>query len=200
MVWPNVTIIIDELINTIWDLIKDIIKWPAVMLAIRRTANVNGRIILLISSINTINIIRLNGVPEGTKWESIFFVLIIHPYKIKLIHNVKATGNVISIWLVDVKMNGNRPKELFNINTKNRGKNIITAKWELIDIFGFNSWLIFVDIILFIFEVILDIIQKEDGIKINGKIKTNQFKFEFIVEEGSKIENILIIIFSWIFY
>jgi len=40
---------------------------------------------------------------------------------------------------VDVKMNGNRPKELFNINTKNRGKNIITAKWELIDIFGFNS-------------------------------------------------------------
>ena len=41
-------------------------KCPAVMLAVRRTANVQGRIRLLIVSIITINGINMVGVPWGT--------------------------------------------------------------------------------------------------------------------------------------
>ena len=37
------------------------------MLAANRTDRVRGRIMLLISSINTMNIIRAAGVPRGTK-------------------------------------------------------------------------------------------------------------------------------------
>lgn len=69
----------DELKNVICDLMRDIIKWPAVILAINRTAKVKGRIILLINSIKTMNIIRLNGVPLGIKWDNMFFVFLIQP-------------------------------------------------------------------------------------------------------------------------
>jgi len=41
-------------------------KCPATMLAVKRTDNVIGRIILLISSINAIKFIRGVGVPVGT--------------------------------------------------------------------------------------------------------------------------------------
>lgn len=42
-------------------------RCPAVMLAANRTPKVIGRIIFLISSIKTINLIRNTGVPVGTK-------------------------------------------------------------------------------------------------------------------------------------
>lgn len=42
-------------------------KWPAIILAERRTAKVPGRIIFLIVSIQTINGIKTGGVPCGTK-------------------------------------------------------------------------------------------------------------------------------------
>lgn len=44
-------------------------KWPAIMLAVKRIANVNGRIIKLIDSIKTMKGIRMGGVPWGVKWE-----------------------------------------------------------------------------------------------------------------------------------
>lgn len=43
-------------------------KWPAIILAASRTANVPGRIILLIVSIKTIKGIKGPGVPCGTRW------------------------------------------------------------------------------------------------------------------------------------
>lgn len=42
-------------------------RWPAIMLAERRTAKVPGRITLLTVSITTMNVIRAEGVPWGTK-------------------------------------------------------------------------------------------------------------------------------------
>jgi len=60
------------------------------MLAINRIANVNGRINVLIVSIITINNISKNGVPVGIKWAKLFFVDLIHVYRIIALHIGKA--------------------------------------------------------------------------------------------------------------
>lgn len=46
-------------------------KWPAIILAAKRTDKVSGRIDDLIISIITIKGIRATGVPKGTRWASI---------------------------------------------------------------------------------------------------------------------------------
>jgi len=48
-------------------LTRTINRWPATILAANRTESVNGRITVLIISINTINGISGYGVPIGTK-------------------------------------------------------------------------------------------------------------------------------------
>ena len=55
---------------TPWDLSKVSSKWPATMLAVKRTERVIGRIRELTNSINTIKGIKRGGVPTGTKWAS----------------------------------------------------------------------------------------------------------------------------------
>lgn len=54
-------------------------KWPAIILAVSRTAKVPGRITFLIVSMHTIKGIKMPGVPWGTKWQNICWVLLIHP-------------------------------------------------------------------------------------------------------------------------
>lgn len=54
-------------------------RWPAIIFAERRIARVPGRIIFLIVSINTINGIRIVGVPWGIKWINMCFVLFSQP-------------------------------------------------------------------------------------------------------------------------
>jgi hypothetical protein len=54
-------------------------KWPAIILADKRTAKVPGRIIFLIDSIKTIKGISRLGVLSGTRWANINFILLIHP-------------------------------------------------------------------------------------------------------------------------
>lgn len=82
------------------------------MFAESRTAKVPGRIIFLIVSIKTIKGIKTGGVPWGTKWANICFVLLIHPKNIKLNHRGNAKDRVKVIWLVLVKIYGNKPKKL----------------------------------------------------------------------------------------
>ena len=79
-------------------------KCPAIILAESRTANVPGRITFLIVSINTIKGIKTGGVPWGTKWANICFVLFNQPNNINLNHKGKAKERVIVIWLVLVKI------------------------------------------------------------------------------------------------
>ena len=69
-------------------------KCPAIILAVRRTANVPGRIRLLIVSIITINFINIVGVPWGTKCSNMWLVFFIQPNNINLIHSGKATVSV----------------------------------------------------------------------------------------------------------
>lgn len=58
---------------------RDNRRWPAVMLAVRRIARVNGRITLLSLSINTRKGIRGEGVLIGTRWRAILLKLNIQP-------------------------------------------------------------------------------------------------------------------------
>lgn len=95
-------------------------KWPAIILAESRTAKVPGRIMFLIVSIKTINGINTGGVPCGTRWANICFVLLIQPKNIKLSQRGRARDNVRVMWLVLVKIYGNRPRKLLKrINVNN---------------------------------------------------------------------------------
>jgi len=58
---------------------RDSKRCPAIRLAVRRTHRVMGRIMVLTSSITTMNDIRAGGVPSGVRWISICLVLSIHP-------------------------------------------------------------------------------------------------------------------------
>ncbi len=48
--------------------IKDINKWPAIILAVRRKVRARGRIRFLKTSTITIKLISITGVPTGIKW------------------------------------------------------------------------------------------------------------------------------------
>lgn len=79
-------------------------RWPAIILAVNRTAKVPGRITFLIVSIHTIKGISAEGVPWGTKWANICWVWLIHPYSINLSQRGSANERVIVKWLVLVKI------------------------------------------------------------------------------------------------
>lgn len=93
---------------------RDNNKWPAIMLAVSRIESVIGRIINLIDSIITIKGIKIHGVLEGVKWESILLVNLIHPNNIIPIHKVIEKDKQNLIWLDEVKINGNNPIKLLN--------------------------------------------------------------------------------------
>lgn len=99
-------------------------KWPAIILADNRTANVPGRMIFLMVSIITIKGIKTDGVPWGTKCVNICFVLLNQPYNIKLNQRGRAKVKVKVIWLVLVKIYGNSPKKLLNKIKENKEINI----------------------------------------------------------------------------
>jgi hypothetical protein len=78
----------------------------------------------LIVSINTINGIRTEGVPCGTRCANICFVLLIQPIIINLNHKGRAKDSVKVIWLVLVKIYGNNPKKLLKRMKENKEINI----------------------------------------------------------------------------
>jgi threonine/homoserine efflux transporter RhtA len=69
-------------------------RCPAVIFAVQRTANVPGRIKLLIVSMTTINGINTVGVPCGTKCSNMWLVFLIQPNNINLIHRGRARVSV----------------------------------------------------------------------------------------------------------
>jgi len=80
--------------------IKDIIKCPAIILVVSRTANVIGRISLLVSSIMTIRGINGVGVPRGTRWANNDFLNFLIAKKIIPIHSLKEIVKFTLILLV----------------------------------------------------------------------------------------------------
>lgn len=79
-------------------------RCPAIILADNRIARVPGRIIFLIDSIQTIKGIKIGGVPWGTKWANICWVLFNQPKIMKDIHKGKESIIVRTICLVLVKI------------------------------------------------------------------------------------------------
>ena len=101
-------------------------KCPATILAIRRTAKVRGRIILLMDSIKTIKGMRGVGVLWGTKCANICFIWLNQPNIIKATHKGKLRVRVKARCLVDVKMYGNSPSMLLpKIKKKTEIKTIV---------------------------------------------------------------------------
>jgi hypothetical protein len=89
-------------------------KCPAIIFAVKCTASVPGGIRLLIVSMITIDGFNMVSVPYGTKCSNTWFVFLIHPNNINLIHTGRAKIGVIVRCLVLVKMYGNNPKKLSN--------------------------------------------------------------------------------------
>lgn len=172
-------------------------KWPAIMLAARRTARVPGRITFLIVSINTIKGMSTDGVPWGTKWANICWVWLIHPETINVTHKGIDKERVITMCLDLVKTYGNKPKKLLNtINLNNLINRIDTPKCE-----GSNKALNSLCRVWVIFVHNKD--QREGEAQyIYGtnsrpsKVDTQFKEKEKILEDGSKIENKLAIIFK----
>jgi len=53
-----------------------------------------------------------NGVPRGTRWENIELWKFTHPRDMKPIQKGKEILKVIDMWLVEVKIYGNKPIKL----------------------------------------------------------------------------------------
>lgn len=88
----------------VWFPRRVINKCPATMFAINRTDSVIGRITFLTVSIKTINGMRADGVPEGTKWANMYIVLLIQPNIINLNHIGRARVKVKVMCLDAVKI------------------------------------------------------------------------------------------------
>lgn len=94
-------------------------KCPAIIFAAKQILNVPGRIMFLINSIITINGIKILGVPWGTWWASMWFVLNVHPIIINLIHIGNDKDKFIDMCLLDVKTNEKSPIKLIIIIIEN---------------------------------------------------------------------------------
>lgn len=99
--------------------IKDINKWPAIILAVKRKVKAIGRIKFLSNSTNTINLIRAIGVPAGIRW----FKKSTNDFnQLKLMiatQKVKAKGKVNNKWEVTEKIKGNKAIKLYKANNIN---------------------------------------------------------------------------------
>lgn len=92
--------------------IKCIRRWPAVILAVNRTANAIGWIKRLIVSIIISIGIRGIGVPCGRKWANDALVLWRNPVITAPAHRGMAIPKFIDNWVVGVKEWGRRPRRL----------------------------------------------------------------------------------------
>lgn len=146
----------------------------------------------------TIKGIRIGGVPWGTRWVNIWFILINQPYNINLNHKGRANESVKIICLVLVKIYGNNPIKLLNKIREN--KEINNKVLPLIGIRILNSlW----RIKTILFQIILireGINQNIGGIRKINKIDLNQFNLKLKFVEGSKDENKFIIIFNYLIF
>lgn len=70
-------------------------RCPAMRFAVNRTHRVIGRIIVLVSSMITMNIISMGGVPCGRRCVSMCFVLVIHPMETTMVHRLRDKGRVM---------------------------------------------------------------------------------------------------------
>jgi len=114
-------------------------------------------------------------------------------------HKGRAKDNVNTIWLVDVKTYGNRPMKLLNKINENSEIRIKVLPWDFLLLIKTLNSLCSVNKILFHSKLSRDgINQKVTGIIKIPKMVLIQLKDELKLVDGSKDENKLVIIFSWL--
>lgn len=164
-------------------------KCPDTMFAINRILNVNERIIFLISSIKTINLIRAIGVPLGTRWANILFVKFVHPKIINPSHIGKEIIIFMEMCLVGVKIFGNSPIMFTYKIIKNKEIKIPF----LLSLFLFNAILncsLILSFRLFIIIFVrLGLFQNFVMNKVDTRIKIIQLNSHKILLFGSKERN-----------
>lgn len=170
-------------------------RWPAIMLAVRRTDSVTGRMILLVSSIRTIKGIRAAGAPSGTRWAKNSVKLLVNLNMIKASHIGRARERVIAKCLVAVKVNDKRPIVLLS---KSRKKRLTNKKILIFLFFSSVSNSLFIALITFLRSILkgLERAQYEGTIATLNKAILTQFIGAENKARGSKIENRLFIIFK----
>lgn len=104
-------------------------KWPATMLADKRTERVIGRIKFLTISIRTIKFISWMGVPVGTKWAIMLEKFLLHPINMKENQKVRAKVNEIDRWAVGVKQKGVRAIKFIIRHTEKILNNSLAANF-----------------------------------------------------------------------
>lgn len=166
-------------------------------MAVNRIDNVSGRIIRLIDSIKTINGIRIGGVPWGVRWEKKSLIKYQILKSIIEIHIDNDNDKEKLKCLEAVKIYGNNPIRLLIRIKVNKLIKIIKFLREYL--------MIILNSLIKNLKIIFHIIINRDGMSQYwyGKIKIirnilSQFSENFILVEGSKIENKFIIMFNFI--
>lgn len=172
---------------------SDINKCPAIIFAVSRTHKVIGRIMFLVSSMITMNLISAIGVPCGRRWDSMCFVFFIHPNIIIDNHIINDIGKVMERWEVLENTWGYKAmKFIIKISIKTLmiiGCTLFSVLFKV----NFVSFLK-VSIIFLMFFVIGFLIFITLFLFIIGTISTiNQF-IENMADLGSNTENRLVII------
>lgn len=183
----------------IWDISekfdkRDISRWPASILADKRTDKVIGRMMFLTVSIKTIKFIRALGVPIGVRW----IIMCLNEFFIEYIimdsHKVREIGTVIEIWAFMVKLKGASANKFNSMINKNilfimfseffRDNFLINCLVS----FNMNNLINLMELFfLFINKFFLGIM------KIRGIIEIAHL-IDRLEEDGSNIENRLFII------
>lgn len=174
-------------------------KWPATILAHNRTDKVIGRIMLETISIKTMKFIKRRGVPIGTKWAIISFVLFFHPKIIKEIQIQKEAGKEIIMWAVGVKIKGNRAKKFTRKIDKNRDIKII--KFPFLMRFPKRGLISFIrgmknNNLKITFFLLIQYLPEWNNM--NNREEESQGKLVIKNMEGSKMENRFVIMISFL--
>lgn len=172
-------------------------RCPATIFAMSRTDRVIGRIRLLIDSIKTINGMRAPGVPEGTICANMWEVLLIQPKIMKVSHRGRARPRVNVICLEEVKTYGKSPIKLLIKMKVNRAISIIVSPLE-------DGWpsRVLNSLCRVFFRPTIVVLIFEGTTQYSGAIKKkmirelSQLNEIFMMVEGSKLENRLVIIFK----
>ena len=167
-------------------------RCPAMRFAVNRTHRVIGRMIVLVSSMITINIISMGGVPWGRRCASMCFVLVIHPMVVTAVHSLRERGRVIERCEVRENVWGKRAEKFIIMIDR-----MIVRFIFSIPLFPFVS-LVFTSFFRIFSGFVSEILsgfkgfQITDGIRREDMIRRTHGK-DLTVDDGSNVEKRLVI-------
>lgn len=178
---------------------KDISRCPAIRFAVNRTHSVIGRIRFLVISISTIKFISGMGVPCGRRCDSMCFVFFVHPNIIIASQIVRESGKVIGRWAVVAKFCGYSATRFISRIDINIRIRILSVPFDGLP----REYLIsFLNLSITTFWIVVGVLDFFQFLFIRNTIGTSKVihRRENVLDDGSKIENKLVIIFTRCFF